>query len=96
MKTFIPRDYQYSIISRIIDNDRCAIYAGMGMGKTSSTLCAIEFLKLTEGHIYWLGVFHSSDGPDGYKLQELSKVLEEDAFLVKPHFEYRGVYDSMA
>jgi SNF2 family DNA or RNA helicase len=49
MKTFIPRDYQYSIINRIVENDRCAIYAGMGMGKTSSTLCAIEFLKLTEG-----------------------------------------------
>lgn len=49
MKTFIPRGYQYSIISRIVEHDRCAIYAGMGMGKTSSTLCAIEFLKLTEG-----------------------------------------------
>ena len=49
MKTFVPRDYQCSIISRIVEHDRCAIYAGMGMGKTSSTLCAIEFLKLTEG-----------------------------------------------
>lgn len=46
-------------------------------------------------YIYWFGVFHSSDGPGGWKLQELSKVLEEDAFLVKPHFEYRGVYDSV-
>lgn len=46
-------------------------------------------------HIYWFGLFHSFDGPNGCKLQELSKVLEEDAVLMKPHFEYRGVYDSV-
>lgn len=39
-----PRPYQQLIIDKIINTPRCAIFAGMGMGKTSSTLFAIDFL----------------------------------------------------
>lgn len=47
---FTPRVYQHKIIKHIIDNPRCAIWAGMGMGKTSSTLTAIERL-ITSGYV---------------------------------------------
>ena len=49
MPTFTPRPYQSMIIGRIISQARCAIYAGMGMGKTSSTLFAIDYLQSVEG-----------------------------------------------
>lgn len=49
MPTFIPRKYQSVIIDRIITQARTAIFAGMGMGKTSSTLFAIEYLQTVEG-----------------------------------------------
>ena len=49
MQTFTPRPYQSMIIGRIISQARCAIYAGMGMGKTSSTLFAIDYLQSVEG-----------------------------------------------
>ena len=39
-KPFTPRPYQGHIIGHILDVDRCAVWAGMGMGKTSSTLSA--------------------------------------------------------
>ncbi|MEE1163642.1 MAG: DEAD/DEAH box helicase, partial [Lachnospiraceae bacterium] len=41
-----PRPYQQLIIDKIINTPRCAIFAGMGMGKTSSTLFAIDFLRM--------------------------------------------------
>jgi SNF2 family DNA or RNA helicase len=40
-KDFTPRIYQEKIIERIVACPRCAIWAGMGMGKTSSTLTAL-------------------------------------------------------
>lgn len=49
MTEFTPRPYQKLIIERIISQPRCAIFAGMGMGKTSSTLFAIEYLQTVEG-----------------------------------------------
>lgn len=49
MPTFTPRPYQSIIIERIVSQPRCAIYAGMGMGKTSSTLFAIDYLQSVEG-----------------------------------------------
>lgn len=49
MPTFTPRPYQSIIIERIITQPRVAIYAGMGMGKTSSTLFAIDYLQSVEG-----------------------------------------------
>lgn len=49
MPDFIPRPYQSMIIERIISQPRTVIYAGMGMGKTSSTLFAIDYLQSVEG-----------------------------------------------
>lgn len=49
MPAFVPRQYQSVIIDRIVSQSRCAIFAGMGMGKTSSTLFAIEYLQTVEG-----------------------------------------------
>ena len=45
---FIPRPYQQIIISHILEHPRCAVYAGMGMGKTSATLAALAFLSNLE------------------------------------------------
>lgn len=47
MSSFIPRVYQKLIISHILEHPRCALFVSMGMGKTSSTLAALEFLKVT-------------------------------------------------
>ncbi|MDP8051015.1 DEAD/DEAH box helicase [Pasteurella atlantica] len=44
---FKPRPYQHLIIDYIINNPRCSIWAGMGTGKTSSTLTAIDLLFLS-------------------------------------------------
>ncbi|MBO4725249.1 MAG: ATP-dependent helicase, partial [Firmicutes bacterium] len=49
MPDFIPRPYQSIIIERIITKPRTAIFAGMGMGKTSSTLFAVDYLQRVEG-----------------------------------------------
>lgn len=49
MPEFIPRKYQSIIIDRIVTQARTAIFAGMGMGKTSSTLFAIDYLQSVEG-----------------------------------------------
>ncbi len=40
-----PHDYQRHTTQFIIDHPECAIFLGMGMGKTISTLTAIEALK---------------------------------------------------
>lgn len=42
---FVPHDYQRYTIQFIIDHPECAILLGLGMGKTISTLTAIEALK---------------------------------------------------
>jgi len=47
-KQFTPRPYQHSIIAHIVDTPRCAIWAGMGLGKTVSTLTAIDIINLVE------------------------------------------------
>ena len=49
MPDFVPRQYQSIIIDRIVAQARTAIFAGMGMGKTSSTLFAIDYLQTVEG-----------------------------------------------
>jgi SNF2 family DNA or RNA helicase len=46
---FTPRPYQDMIVDHILTNPRCAIWAGMGMGKTASTLVALDTLLLAEG-----------------------------------------------
>ena len=45
LRGFKPRAYQQKIIDFILTHCRGAVYAGMGMGKTSSTLAALEELK---------------------------------------------------
>lgn len=47
-RPFTPRPYQTLIIDHILQNDRCAVWAGMGMGKTSSTLTAIDALRFVD------------------------------------------------
>lgn len=42
---YTPHDYQRYTIQFIIDHPECAILLGLGMGKTISTLTAIESLK---------------------------------------------------
>lgn len=45
MAKFKPREYQKQIIASIIQNKRIAIFCSMGMGKTSSTLFALDYIK---------------------------------------------------
>lgn len=49
MPEFTPRKYQSIIIDRIIEQNRVACWCSMGMGKTSSTLFAIDYLQTVEG-----------------------------------------------
>lgn len=41
-RTFSPRDYQQAIIEHIAMTPRCNVWAGMGTGKTVSTLTALD------------------------------------------------------
>ena len=43
-QTFTPRPYQKLITAHALDMPRCAIWAGMGLGKTTSTLNALDTL----------------------------------------------------
>lgn len=43
---FTPRPYQKLALDHLLDVPRCALWAGMGMGKTSSTLTALDALWL--------------------------------------------------
>lgn len=45
---FTPRPYQELIYRHILEHKRCAIWAGMGMGKTSGTLNALTALQLVD------------------------------------------------
>lgn len=45
---FTPRPYQQQIIDRILTQDRVAIWAGMGLGKSVATLTALDILGLVE------------------------------------------------
>lgn len=47
-RDFIPRAYGQLITDHIIENPRCGVWAGMGMGKTVSTANALEQLALVE------------------------------------------------
>lgn len=44
---FQARDYQRAIIKHIVEHERCNVWAGMGTGKTVSTLTALDALTLT-------------------------------------------------
>ena len=43
---FTPREYQRLIVDYIIENPRCCVFAGMGMGKTSASLYAFDALRM--------------------------------------------------
>lgn len=45
---FTPRPYQALAVDFMIANPRCALYAGMGLGKSASTLMTIDALSLVE------------------------------------------------
>lgn len=47
-KDFTPRVYQTAIINHETDIKRCAVWAGMGMGKTVSTLTALDMMTLLD------------------------------------------------
>lgn len=47
-KDFIAKPYQGHIIGHELDTPRAAVWAGMGMGKTSSTLTALDTLELVD------------------------------------------------
>lgn len=51
MKPFTPRPYQDLIIDHILRHPRCAVLAGMGTGKTVSTLMALSFIKDVFGEL---------------------------------------------
>ena len=42
---FKPHDYQRTAIDFIENNDRCALFLDMGLGKTVSTLTALNDLE---------------------------------------------------
>jgi SNF2 family DNA or RNA helicase len=48
-KTFTPRPYQTLITNHILDTPRCAVWAGMGLGKTTATYNALDIILLAEG-----------------------------------------------
>ena len=39
------RDYQQAVLDHIVEHQRCNVWAGMGTGKTVSTLTALDFLR---------------------------------------------------
>ena len=45
---FSPRDYQQAVIGFIQDHERCNVWAGMGTGKSVSTLTALQGLAMVE------------------------------------------------
>jgi SNF2 family DNA or RNA helicase len=45
---FVPRPYQHLIIDHILATPKCAVWAGMGMGKSSSTLSALSTLLVVD------------------------------------------------
>jgi hypothetical protein len=50
VRDFEPRPYQQIALAHLLDVPRCALWAGMGMGKTCSTLAALDALALVESH----------------------------------------------
>jgi len=45
-KPYTPRPYQHQAAAHLLDLPRCALWAGMGMGKTVATLTALDILFL--------------------------------------------------
>ena len=47
-RDFKPRTYQSAIIEHIMAHERCNVWAGMGTGKTVSTLTALQGLTMVD------------------------------------------------
>lgn len=47
-RPFSPRPYQKMITDWILEHDRCAIYASMGVGKSVSTLNALDVIQMLD------------------------------------------------
>jgi SNF2 family DNA or RNA helicase len=47
MSLWAPHRYQLLMVDYMLQHPRCAIFAGMGLGKTSSTLAAIDALLIS-------------------------------------------------
>jgi len=47
-RPFVPRPYQRRIVDHVLEHPRCAVWAGMGLGKTSATLAALDTLQLLD------------------------------------------------
>lgn len=47
-QAFAPRPYQHQIIEHALDLPRAGVWAGMGLGKTVSTLIALDVLELVD------------------------------------------------
>lgn len=45
-RTYIPHPYQRLMAEHMLAQPRCAVWAGMGLGKTSTTFTAIDILRL--------------------------------------------------
>lgn len=50
MRDFTPRPYQRLALDHMLDTPRCALWAGMGMGKTTATLMALDALSMVSSH----------------------------------------------
>lgn len=77
-KIFTPRPYQALITDHILNVPRCAVWAGMGMGKTSATLTAVDALLLSNDAptlvIAPLRVAEQTWPEEVYKWQHLSGI----------------------
>lgn len=107
-RDFTPRAYQDSIMEWALDRPRSGIWAGMGMGKTVSTLTALDILELIEpGPTLVLAPLRvaSSTWPDEAKKWthlrniEISAVVgtpdERRAALRRPASVYTTNYDNL-
>jgi len=47
-RTYIPGKHQQLMIEHALQHPRCGLWAGMGMGKTSSALSVVEILQLMD------------------------------------------------
>lgn len=47
-RVYVPRPYQGLMLEHIMERPRCAVWAGMGLGKTVGSLVALSHLELSE------------------------------------------------
>lgn len=80
MKDYAPRSYQDAITEHIVTKPRCNVWAGMGVGKTVSTLTAIDALYHGLGEtrptlvLAPLRVAQSTWPPEAKKWRHLSRL----------------------